>query len=344
MSENEQRPSSDDIDNTPGSSAEGEVNQSKQETNGSDSEVESIPLEKVSEPEQVKVESSPNVSSPASHTTPERMPLVHAGNNGIALVIAGIVAAIMTVAFIIGAEAIFPRPVAASSSPETTTSPTPATTSPAEKPATTEPEKPAAGEAAKPATSSTEKSESKTEQKPADSAEPKEASPPPSGSAAHEPAGAARGQAPLLLASTVKMAKSEDTAETDASASRPGPFSRFVLLIKLAILICVATVCGMVVLGCMALAQDRPFGDLKTALCKLFACSWVATLALLVPSPTEWLQAAIHYVLGVAIFWVVTLIWFRLPPRSTTVLLGGTMALLAATALGARLVVWATWT
>ena len=336
MSENEQRPSSDDIDNTPGSSAEGDGNQS-------DSEFESIPLEKVSEPEQVKVESIKNFSAPAVDAAQERTPLVQAGNNGVTLIIAGIVAAIMTVAFIMGAEAIFPRPASESPAPETTTSPAPTTSTPAEAPATSTPKKPAADETPKPATSSTEKSDQK-QATPAEGADPKKASPPASGSAAHEPAGAARAQAPLLLASTVKMAKSEDTAAAEDSASRPNAFFRFVLLIKLAILICVATVCGLVVLGGMALAQDRPLGDYKTALCKLFACSWVATLALLVPSPSEWLQAAIHYVVGVAIFWVVTLIWFRLSPRSTTVLLGGTMALLAATALGARLVVWATWT
>jgi hypothetical protein len=94
----------------------------------------------------------------------------------------------------------------------------------------------------------------------------------------------------------------------------------------------------------MALGQDRPLGNPKSALCRLFACSWLATLSLLVPFPVEWLLATVHYVLAAVIFWIVSMVWFHLTPRRATVLLGGTMALLAATALGARLVVWATWT
>ncbi len=99
----------------------------------------------------------------------------------------------------------------------------------------------------------------------------------------------------------------------------------------------------MVVLGGLALSLDRPLGSLPTAISQMLACCCLSTLALLVPAPTEWLLAPIHYVVAAIIFWASTIIFFRLAPRSAGFLLGGTMALLAVTAIGSQIVVWATW-
>lgn len=332
MSDNEQRSSSSDIDNlsaqpangagTPASADHQEADSSHDERTGSDH------ISSGSMGDAGKSKESEAAPSPSTHEP--RIPLVHPGNNGIALVIAGIVAAIMTVAFIMPADSIFPRPVSESAEIESSSG---ASSSSEEKPSTT-----TSGE-------SESTTEPKTSEEPTQTTEPATTAPeskksgtvrvPQEGSTAHS----------LTLVAPVRvLAQSSTGSEAGSADARPGLITRIGLLIKLAILICLATVCGLVVLGGMALAQDRPLGDVTTALCKLFACSWLATLALLVPSPSEWLQTAIHYVVGMAIFWCLSMLWFRFSPRLATVLLGGSMALLAATALGARLVVWATWT
>ena len=286
------------------------------------------------ESEQAGGDRDPEVESPSpvDSSPSDRSPIVRTGHDGIALVIAGIVAAIMTVAFVIGAESIFPVPASNEPSKVSSTSATePVADTPA-APTEATTEKPAASKEEKPA-----------EEKPPDS-KPAESSSPESSASAARIVRPAHGTALLLLSTTLIHASSEQASDASSSDSGVSIFSRISFLIKLVVLVCLGTLCGLVVLGAMALRQDRPLGNPRSAFCRLFACCWLATLSLLVPFQVEWLLSIVHYLVAAIIFWIVSMVWFNLTPRLASVLLGGTMALLAAMALGARLVVWTTWT
>lgn len=302
MTEHEQQSRSDDIDNTNDSTAEVSEN-SGSTSKGTGQRSESA----------------------------ARTPLVRSGHDGIALVIAGIVAAIITVAFIIPADSIFPAPASDVSGETASQSPAP------EKPVTSEPKE---EKKVDPASSDEDRKSTTAPEAP---------SPDSQGAVGVDRVDPARlasssdGKLPLL-ASVTRHSSAARTASDAAGSARPSLWGRIIILLKLVVLVFLATICGIVVLGAMALNLDRPIGSVRSAICRMFACCWLATLALLIPFPVQWLLAEIHYLGAAVIFWLVSMVWFSLTPQRATVLLGGTMALLAAMSLGASVVAWATWT
>ena len=105
MHEDEQRPGSNDIDNSGDSAAEGDA--------GSEHPVphEVDPPEEVDPKPEVPTPVPAAVQSPApSAGGTDRKPIAVAGHHILPLVISGGVATIMTVAFIAGVETIFPVP------------------------------------------------------------------------------------------------------------------------------------------------------------------------------------------------------------------------------------------
>ena len=88
---------------------------------------------------------------------------------------------------------------------------------------------------------------------------------------------------------------------------------------------------------------DRPLGDFKGAFSRVCLSCWIATLALFVPISEAWLRDLIHYAVAALLFWLMGMLILSLSPRLSGTLLGGTVALLAVTAIGSRIVVWATW-
>ena len=92
-----------------------------------------------------------------------------------------------------------------------------------------------------------------------------------------------------------------------------------------------------------ALVVDRPLGHFKAAIARVILCAWLSTLALFVPVSEAWLRDLVHYAVAALFFWITGMLILKLSPRLAGALLGGTVALLAATAIGSRIVVWATW-
>ena len=272
--------------------------------------------------------------------SPERKELVSEGNWATSLLASGVIAVVMAVAFIIGVETIFPGPPTAAVSAESTEAPV------VEQPATS------ASDAAKtdPKASPASKDDGSKETPPAST----ETDPDPK--TTQEPATPSKTsleksiEAPplpsdprLLLTRVVRVSASEDAANADSGSDRPGVFGRFLLFIKFLILVCLSAILAMVSLGGLALMTDRPLGDFKAACAKVLLTCWIATLALFVPSPEPWLRDLIHYAAAAALFWLAGMLLLRLTPRLSATLLGGTVALLAVTAIGSRIVVWATW-
>ena len=268
--------------------------------------------------------------------TPERKALVSEGNWTTSLLASGVIAVVMAVAFIIGVETIFPGPPTAAVSAEATEAPVveqPATS--ASDAAKTDPEAPPASEDA--ASKGAAPASTETEPNPKTTQEPVT----PSKTSLEAPLRSSDSR--LLLTRVVRVSDSEDTTNADSGSDRPGVFGRFLLFIKFLILVCLSAVLAMVSLGGLALMTDRPLGDFKAACAKVLLTCWIATLALFVPSPEPWLRDLIHYAAAAALFWLAGMFLLRLTPRLSATLLGGTVALLAVTAIGSRIVVWATW-
>ena len=139
-----------------------------------------------------------------------------------------------------------------------------------------------------------------------------------------------------ILSSTLAILEAPEAPD-------PTTMQRVMLFLKLAIIIFLATGCGLVSLGFVALSVDRPIASWPNAAARMLACTWVAALGVLIPAPTAWLQNPMQLALIALFFWIATWLFFKLSARATATLLGGTMALLAITALGSQVVTWATW-
>ena len=139
-----------------------------------------------------------------------------------------------------------------------------------------------------------------------------------------------------ILSSTLAILEVPEVTDTTTT-------QRVMLFLKLAIIIFLATGCGLVSLGFVALSVDRPIASWPTAAARMLGCTWLAALGLLIPAPTAWLQNPMHLALIALFFWIITMLFFKISARAAATLLGGTMALLAITALGSQVVTWATW-
>jgi hypothetical protein len=139
-----------------------------------------------------------------------------------------------------------------------------------------------------------------------------------------------------ILSSTLAILEVPEVTDTTTT-------HRVMLFLKLAIIIFLATGCGLVSLGFVALSVDRPIASWPTAAARMLGCTWLAALGLLIPAPTAWLQNPMHLALIALFFWIITMLFFKISARAAATLLGGTMALLAITALGSQVVTWATW-
>ena len=292
--------------------------------------------------------SATSVAAPSVqvHVHSERIPLVSGGNWTTPLIASAVIVVVMLVSFLVGVETIFPGPpsVEAPAAPAATPAPTATDAKPeGESPEAT------TNESAKPDAPSSPPA-----------ATTKESSPPAtgtSGDSGSEPAPSKTslpgvdggesnpGTAPLLLSrlAVSSVAEDADTAATDDRGDRPGFFGRIVLFIKFFVLVSLSGVLASVVLGGLALVVDRPLGDFKAAISRVILCSWLSTLALFVPVSEAWLRDLVHYAVAALLFWITGMLILRLSPRLSGALLGGTVALLAATAIGSRIVVWATW-
>ena len=280
------------------------------------------------------------VASPAPHaaTTPpaerdpvqDRRPLANSGQYLLPLILSGVIATIMVVAFVSGFESIFPGAPA-----PVTPATVPATTS--EAAGTTAP--PAEGSDTKPAPSTAPPAASETsdEAAPADS----KAGSEPGDSSEKKTSGRQKLLFSPFLASLVLVQPAE--APDAASSDRPGPFGRLMIYIKFVVLILLGVGCGMVALGGLALSMDRPLGSPATAASRMFLAGWLTTLALLIPAPYTWMLEPLHYIVGALIFWVSIKFLFRLSFQQAAMLLGATMSLLAITVLGSWVVLWAAW-
>ena len=296
--------------------------------------------------EETPVSDSPPTVSVHLHS--ERKALVSSENWTTPMLASGVIAVVMALAFLFGVDSIFPSPhpvvaavesAPAASSTESATpaeSTTDSTAKDASPPEST----------AKPATNSAAPTApSDPPAKPKEAAPSKESEPAPASTKTSRGSteGRSSAPAPLLLVHLVKST-SEEAAEASAEASdRPGFFGRLVLYIKFFILVCLSAVLAMVALGGLALMTDRPLGDFKGAFSRVCLSCWIATLALFVPISEAWLRDLIHYAVAALLFWLMGMLILRLSPRLSGTLLGGTVALLAVTAIGSRIVVWATW-
>ena len=300
------------------------------------------------------------------HVHSERARLITGENWTNPLIASGIIALVMAISFLVGVESIFPvapPPPSAMSDDASVSESNPATS---------------ADQSAKPAASNSEATPPDKE-----SSTPKAETPPPGtsgNSGDSSPAPDAKGgtpdskgtpagqapdtsKAPSEAPSGGKTSYSEDTRLRDPgdprllmarvsileasgvgeAGDRPGFFGRLVLFVKFLFLVGLGTVLAVVALGGIALMSDRPLGDFKAAVARVSLCSWIATLALFVPSPEPWLRDPIHYASAALLFWISGMVLLRLSPRHSATLLAGTVALLAVTAIGSRVVVWATW-
>lgn len=242
-----------------------------------------------------------------------RVPMAPAGGHLLPLILSGVIATIMVVAFVAGFESIFPSP-AVEVAPSEPVPPSPAESAPADPPA---PDR-------EPATGNVN-----TEQ-----------------GAAPDEAGAHRlpGGSHTLLASLLPVLDAgAGPPEAGSGGDRPGPFGRFLTFVRFLILVMLGVGCGLVALGGLALALDRPLGCLATASSRMLLAGWLTTLAFLVPAPWPWLLDPLQYILAGVIFWVAVRMLFRLDFQQAAVLLGGTMSLLAVTVLGSWVVLWAAW-
>jgi hypothetical protein len=327
MQQHEQRPGSDDIDHSTDSSPESEP--ASEATSTRPEIVASEPVDGEAS------EVSP--TSPASkHQTAntgisqDRRPLAKSGEFLLPLILSGVIATIMVVAFVSGFESIFPSAVTPVVAPATTpepAAPTPPTTndsnaSDARTAPTTTP--PAAAD----------DSDDSTPDPDAGSKVPESSDKKTSRlrSAVFSP----------LLASLVLVAPAEDSSAASAT-DQPGPFGRLMIFIKFVVLILLGVACGLVALGGLALSLDRPLGSLATAASRMFLAGWLTTLGLLIPAPYIWMLEPLHYILACVIFWVSMKFFFRLSFQQAAMLLGGTMSLLAITAFGSWVVLWAAW-
>ena len=287
------------------------------------------------------------------HVKTDRIPLVSATNWTTGLISSAVIAVVMLISFLIGVETIFPGPpqppapaeAPAATAPSTADAPESAATAP--KATTEESTPPAPSEPTKdtkdpaPSTDSTDSSKESAPAKEADATTPSKTSLRGGSDGAVETAAAQ----PLLLSRLARSSAmvSADPSESEADDDRPGFFSRIVLYIKFFILVCLSAILASVVLGGLALVVDRPLGDFKAAVSRVILCCWISTLALFVPAPEAWLRDLIHYAVAAVLFWIMGMLILKLSPRLSGALLGGTVALLAATAIGSRIVVWATW-
>ena len=313
-------------------------------------------------------EATDSTSAPSVqvHVHSERPRLIIGENWTSPLIASGIIALVMGISFLVGVDSIFPVPP----------SPTPAMSDDASgsesNPATSADEAPKSASSNSEATPPTKPASTPTvgTQPPGasgDSGDPSPASDtkgetpgskaPPAGpapDASKAPPGAPSGgktsyledtrlrgpgEPRLLLARVAIIAASDGGEDGD----RPGFFGRLVLFVKFLFLVCLGTVLAVVALGGIALMSDRPLGDFKAAAARVSLCCWIATLALFVPSPEPWLRDPIHYACAALLFWISGMLLLRLSPRHSATLLAGTVALLAVTAIGSRVVVWATW-
>ena len=297
--------------------------------------------------------SATSVATPAVqvHVHSERIPLVSGENWTTPLIASAVIAVVMLVSFLVGVETIFPGPppVEAPAAPAEVPVTTPAPTATDAKPE---------GESSEAATNeSTKKPDAPSSPSAATTEESSSPASGTSGDSGSEPApsktslqGVAAGEsnpgtAPLLLSrlAVSSVAEDADTAATDDGGDRPGFFGRIVLFIKFFVLVSLSGVLASVVLGGLALVVDRPLGEFKAAISRVILCSWLSTLALFVPVSEAWLRDLVHYAVAALLFWITGMLILRLSPRLSGALLGGTVALLAATAIGSRIVVWATW-
>ena len=282
------------------------------------------------------------------HVQTERIPLVSATNWSSALIASAVIAVVMLIAFLIGVQTIFPGPPSVTASVEApavtdTVAPQAVTDDP---PKATADEKPTEAKDPTPATKPADPADSSKESVPAaPPAKDATAAPPTKTSTRGLGDHSISGARPLLLSRLARSAAVADEVPSEAEASddRAGFFGRIVLYIKFFILVCLSAILASVVLGGLALVVDRPLGDFKAAVSRVILCCWISTLALFVPSPEPWLRDLIHYAAAAVLFWLMGMLILKLSPRLSGALLGGTVALLAATAIGSRIVVWATW-
>ena len=325
MQEHEQQSGSDDIDHSTDSSPDSKPA----------SEVTSVPSPEadLKQDDGGTVSASPKLrDTKQSHGKTsaggDRRPLAKPGEFLLPLILSGVIATIMIVAFVSGFDSIFPS------------DPVPATT-PATTPESTAPTTPASSvaPAAESETAPKASTPTDTEAAPPD---PVDGATKSSESSEKKTSG---GQAVLsspFLASLVRAA-SVETPPAATSSERIGPFGRLMVFMKFVVLILLGVACGLVALGGLALALDRPIGSLATAASRMFLAGWLTTLALLIPAPYTWMLDPLHYIVAALIFWMSMKFFFRLSFQQAATLLGGTMCLLAITALGSWVVLWAAW-
>ncbi|MED6306982.1 MAG: hypothetical protein VX563_03165 [Planctomycetota bacterium] len=304
------------------------------------------------------------------HVHPDRTRLISGENWTSPLIASGIIALVMAISFLAGVDSIFPVPPppssstsveapSAESSPATSadqaTMPVPATAPP--NPETTPPAKESPSPKAEtppPGTSGDSRDPSPAPDAKGETTDPKASSATQAPDASNAPPAASSGGKTSYLEDT-RLRGPEETRLLLARVSileasggggtgdRPGFFGRLVLFVKFLFLVCLGTVLAVVALGGIALMSDRPLGDFKAAAARVSLCCWISTLALFVPSPEPWLRDPIHYASAALLFWISGMLLLRLSPRHSATLLAGTVALLAVTAIGSRVVVWATW-
>ena len=322
MHENEQRPGHDDIDNPIASSPEDAPSVS-----GSEPVVGDDPEEKRS-PEATSKKRS------ASRVGKQKVPGAPFAPHGAHLVplfLSGFIALMMTIAFAAGFETIFPNPEAVSSAAS-------------EAPEPVEPAPESGGSAVKPV--ETPAPDEAQDRKPPAAEPATEGSPPPADS---KPADSDRSDLRSSLfmggALAVLSPPAIDGGASGAATGdqRPGPFARLLIFLKFTILVLLGAGCGLLALGGMGLVLKRPMGSIGTAASRMLAAAWLTTLALLVPAPYPWMLDPLHYIVAGTIFWASTMFFFKLNPSQAVTLLGATMALLASTAFGSWIVIWAAW-
>ena len=257
-----------------------------------------------------------------------RRPLAPAGHHLVPLFLSGLIATVMVVAFAAGFESIFPSPASATVPDTSEKATAPAVEEGTQKAAPVKPP-----ETSVPTDTATPDPEPSTEADPAKST-------------TEDTTSRREGGRPVgLLASLLPIP--DDASPGTSSEARgpdgPGPFGRLVVFLKFAILILLGVGCGLVALGGMALMLDRPLGSVLTAASRMLAAGWLSTLALLVPAPYTWMLDPLHYLLAGAIFCGSMIVFFRFSVQQAITMLGATMALLATTAFGSWVVIWAAW-
>ena len=296
--------------------------------------------------EETPVSDSPPTVSVHLHA--ERKALVSSENWTTPMLASGVIAVVMAVAFLFGVDSIFPSPRPAVASVESAPAvPAAESATPAESTTETPAKDATKSEStAQPATNSGgEAGPSDPAPKPEEATPSKESESAPASTktSRRSTEGRSSAPAPLLLVHLVESTSEEAAAASAEASDRPGFFGRLVLYIKFFILVCLSAVLAMVALGGLALITDRPLGDFKGAFSRVCLSCWIATLALFVPISEAWLRDLIHYAVAALLFWLMGMLILRLSPRLSGTLLGGTVALLAVTAIGSRIVVWATW-